>query len=168
MILFNGFFIFMHVLDQIIGLVREIEFSRSKVAILLREGKAFQFRDKMKYQANKSIQLGYHTVPLMSRYISNITFEFIYILIRCMHSTYDLNFQHIGYCQYKETFITYISNESFVGNFVFTIGLRLINIHLRIAIHQHLSERSAIRLQPQINGQHPAIKFTFHTSIQGR
>ena len=84
-----------------------------------------------------------------------------------MHSTYDLAFYHIGYCQYKEMFIICISNASLVGNFVFTIGLRLINIHLRVAIHQHLSERSAIRLQPQIIGQHPAIKFTFHTSFQG-
>ena len=80
-----------------------------------------------------------------------------------MHSTYDLLFYHIGYCQYKETFITSISNASFLSYFVFTISLRLINIHLRVAIHQHLSERSAIRLQPQIIGQHPAIKFTFHT-----
>ena len=84
-----------------------------------------------------------------------------------MHSTYDITFSPIGYCQYKETFIACIPNASLVGNFVFTIGLRLINIHLRVEIHQHLSERSAIRLQPQIIGQHPAIKFTFHTSIQG-
>ena len=84
-----------------------------------------------------------------------------------MHSTYDLTFHHTGYCQYKETFIKCISNASFVGYFVFKIGLRLIHIHCRVAIHQHLSERSAIRLQPQIIGQHPAIKFTFHSSIEG-